>query len=104
MSNAFIRLKQWLRGSPVAETLSRPPAAFDAGFESLETRVMPAVTAFFSAGTGALTILGDNLDNSIVVSRNAAGSLFVFSGPERGVLINFPDRSYLERLLASEAA
>lgn len=37
-------------------------------------------------------------------SAAAAGSLFVFSGPERGVLINFPDRPYLERLLASEAA
>lgn len=32
-------------------------------------------------------------------SAVAAGSLFVFSGPERGVLINFPDRSYLEEQL-----
>lgn len=32
-------------------------------------------------------------------SASAAGSLFVFSGLERGVLINFPDRDYLEDLL-----
>lgn len=32
-------------------------------------------------------------------SASAAGSLFVFSGLERGVLINFPDRDYLEELL-----
>jgi len=32
-------------------------------------------------------------------SAAAAGSLFVFSGPERGVVINFPDRPYLENLL-----
>jgi cyclase len=31
-------------------------------------------------------------------SAAAAGSLFVFSGPERGVLINFPERSVLEQL------
>ena len=32
-------------------------------------------------------------------SASAAGSLFVFSGEERGVLINFPTRDYLEALL-----
>lgn len=32
-------------------------------------------------------------------SAAAAGSLFVFSGRERGVLINFPERDYLEDLL-----
>lgn len=33
-------------------------------------------------------------------SASAAGSLFVFSGEERGVLINFPERKFLEDLLA----
>jgi cyclase len=33
-------------------------------------------------------------------SASAAGSLFVFSGAERGVLINFPERAALESLLA----
>jgi len=31
-------------------------------------------------------------------SASAAGSLFVFSGEERGVLINFPDREFIESL------
>jgi cyclase len=34
-------------------------------------------------------------------SAAAAGSLFVFSGQERGVLINFPERAELESLLQS---
>jgi len=33
-------------------------------------------------------------------SASAAGSLFVFSGIERGVVINFPERAVLEKLLA----
>jgi Ca2+-binding RTX toxin-like protein len=37
-----------------------------------------AVTASFSAGT--LTVLGDNLDNTTVISRNAAGQLLVNGG------------------------
>lgn len=36
-------------------------------------------------------------------SAAAAGSLFVFSGSERGVLINFPERPALERLLGGTA-
>jgi hypothetical protein len=30
----------------------------------------------------------------------AAGSIFVFRGPERGVLINYPEREQLEALFA----
>ena len=37
-------------------------------------------------------------------SAAAAGSLFVFSGPERGVLINFPERDELERMLKTNFA
>ena len=37
-----------------------------------------AVTASFSAGT--LTVIGDNLDNTTVISRNAAGQLLVNGG------------------------
>jgi Ca2+-binding RTX toxin-like protein len=39
-----------------------------------------AVTASFSATSGVLTIFGDNLDNNIVVSRNAAGNILVNGG------------------------
>ena len=56
------------------------PARFVSGFEPLESRLMPAVTAFFTAQTGTLTVLGDALDNTITVSRNAAGTLLVNGG------------------------
>jgi len=49
-------------------------------FESLETRLSPAVIATFSASGGTLTVFGDNLDNSIAVSRNAAGRILVNGG------------------------
>ena len=41
---------------------------------------MPAVTATFSAGAGTLSVFGDNLDNNITVSRNAAGHILVNGG------------------------
>jgi Ca2+-binding RTX toxin-like protein len=50
------------------------------GLESLDNRVLPAITATFSPTAGLLTIIGDSLDNSIVVSRNAAGTLLVNNG------------------------
>ena len=46
--------------------------------EQLEARIHPSVNAVFSAGV--LTITGDNLDNSIEISRNAAGVLLVNNG------------------------
>ena len=39
-----------------------------------------AVTAFFSAAAGTLSVFGDNLDNNITISRNAAGGIFVNGG------------------------
>jgi Ca2+-binding RTX toxin-like protein len=47
------------------------------GLELLDRRVLPAVTATFSAAQGVLTVMGDDLDNSIAVSRHAAGTLVV---------------------------
>ncbi len=49
-------------------------------FEHLETRLAPAVTASFSAAAGVLSIFGDNLNNTITVSRNAAGTILVNGG------------------------
>src|SRR3954454_19405726 len=48
--------------------------------ETLEGRVTPAVTATFTPGLGVLTVIGDALDNNVVVSRNAAGALLVNGG------------------------
>src|SRR5262245_50715092 len=83
MLKALAFSKTWL-GKLAAAHRSSPktsrPADFDSGFESLETRVMPAVTATFNPTAGTLTVLGDNLDNSIAISRNAAGTLLVNGG------------------------
>jgi Ca2+-binding RTX toxin-like protein len=50
------------------------------GLESLDHRVLPAVTASFSAQAGILTVFGDSLSNTITVSRNAAGNILVNGG------------------------
>ena len=47
--------------------------------ERLESRATPAVIATF-APSGALSIFGDNLDNTIEISRNAAGQILVNGG------------------------
>jgi Ca2+-binding RTX toxin-like protein len=49
-------------------------------FEQLGERITPAVNAFFIPNVGMLTIMGDAQDNTIEVSRNAAGSLLVNGG------------------------
>lgn len=54
------------------------PTRFRLGLTSLEAREVPAVVASFSAGT--LTVFGDNLDNNIAISRNAAGAILVNGG------------------------
>jgi Ca2+-binding RTX toxin-like protein len=66
--------------TPGQSTGEEQPASFDQGFETLENRLMPAVTATFNAGAGLLTVFGDALDNTIVVSRDAAGALLVNGG------------------------
>jgi Ca2+-binding RTX toxin-like protein len=53
-------------------------AAVVAGFGLAADRAAAAVTATFSAGV--LTVFGDGLDNSIVISRDAAGRILVNNG------------------------
>lgn len=55
------------------------PARFVPAVEPLVERVLPAVIATFLPGAGTLSIFGDHLDNSITVSRDAAGQLLVNS-------------------------
>ena len=50
------------------------------GLELLDRRILPAVTATFSPAAGMLTVVGDALDNTIVVSRDPAGTLLVNNG------------------------
>jgi Ca2+-binding RTX toxin-like protein len=48
--------------------------------EPLDARILPAVTAMFSPGRGLLSVLGDAHNNTIVVSRDAAGHILVNGG------------------------
>src|SRR5262245_44428350 len=48
--------------------------------EPLVERVLPAVTATFSAAGALLRVVGDALDNTVVVSRDAAGTILVNDG------------------------
>jgi len=47
---------------------------------ALESREVPAIIASFNATTGLLTVAGDQLDNTITVSRDLAGALLVNGG------------------------
>src|SRR5262249_50879686 len=48
--------------------------------EQVNAAATPGVTATFSATDGRLTIVGDAQDNTIVVSRDAAGTILVNNG------------------------
>jgi Ca2+-binding RTX toxin-like protein len=48
--------------------------------ESLGDRILPAVTAVFVPTAGLLTVRGDAADNTITISRDAAGTILVNGG------------------------
>ncbi len=48
--------------------------------EPLSERLAPAVLGSFSPSAGLLTVFGDSLDNTITISRNAAGTILVNGG------------------------
>lgn len=48
--------------------------------ERLDERAMLSVTAWFSPDFGNLMVFGDNKDNEIVASRNAAGAILLNGG------------------------
>lgn len=74
--------------------------------EGYDLDLIAAVTAavgipvIASGGAGTRTDLPAPVKRA-GASAVAAGSIFVFRGPERGVLINFPERSYLESLFGA---
>src|SRR3954463_8959350 len=73
-------LNQWvntyIRGS--RKTQVRPSLTRRTALEQLGERITPTVNAMF--GGSVLTIYGDNADNTITVSRTAAGNLLVNGG------------------------
>ena len=78
MKSTIVRLLGNSRGR--RRPLRTRRAARPSVLELLECRITPAVTAVFSPGTGVLTVLGDNLNNNVTVSRNAAGKILVNGG------------------------
>src|SRR5262245_47802270 len=70
-------MRRWLRRSnprPAGTT----PRPFTPRLEALDERTLPAITASFQ--NGVLTVLGDSIDNTIVVGRDAAGNILVNNG------------------------
>src|SRR5690242_8783755 len=77
----FSWLHRLLKGKsgPVSRTGRKTPGRdrFVPAVEALAERVLPAVTAAFLPGAGALSIFGDAQDNRITVSRDAAGKILI---------------------------
>lgn len=69
------RIARWLRPQRVCRQQTRRLA-----IEGLATRITPSVNAFYIPSTGVLSVTGDGLNNTIAVSRNAAGQLLVNGG------------------------
>lgn len=57
-----------------------PSGRVTLSLSALEAREVPAVTASFIPSAGVLSVFGDNLDNTITVSRDAAGDILVNGG------------------------
>lgn len=70
-----------LTGKGALLQVTNPTAGQSRRFYRVKRLPPPQViTASFDPGTGILTIVGDNLDNVIAVSRNAAGAILVNGG------------------------
>src|SRR4029453_9239612 len=69
--------KPWDRRSST-RAVRYPKSVFR--LEPMESRVLPDVTASFDPATGVLTVLGDSLNNTIGISRDAAGTILVNGG------------------------
>ena len=84
-------LKQKSRPVSRAGRKKPRPARFVPDIEPLAERILPAVTATFLPGASTLSVFGDALDNTITVSRDAAGqdprqrrgSPTFWAGPQR---------------------
>jgi Ca2+-binding RTX toxin-like protein len=74
----FAALRRGARRRLARRAAARP--RFAPGLAVLEGREVPAVTASFLPSVGVLSVFGDSLDNSITVSRNAAGQILVNGG------------------------
>ncbi len=79
MLNLFREALRHMFGSP-APARRRSSRRHAVAAEVLEERIVPAVTASFSAQFGQLTIIGDQADNVINVSRGDDGQILINNG------------------------
>src|SRR5215467_9953087 len=70
-------LKRTLKGKSRPARNERWHNRFLPALEHLSERILPSVTASFAPDTGVLSVVGDAQDNTIVVSRDAAGQILV---------------------------
>ncbi len=78
--NLLQRVRRLWKSRPVQSPGRRRRDYTVEGLDRLERRDVPAVLAVFSPGSGQLVVFGDNLSNTIEVSRNAAGMILVNGG------------------------
>jgi hypothetical protein len=72
---------QWLNfQAPKGKARRQGKRRRTVSLERLGDRITPAVNAMFIPNVGMLAVFGDNLDNTIEVSRNAAGQILVNGG------------------------
>ncbi len=74
-------LRAVLRGSSWRTARHQPAPRLVPAVALLEDRDVPAVTAVCAGD--ALAVFGDNLDHTIILSRNATGSILVNGGAVR---------------------
>src|SRR5262249_16693141 len=82
MALSWLRRLLKRKSGPVSRTGRKKPghARFVPASELPDERVLPAVTATFLPGASTLSLFGDALDNTITVSRDAAGQILVNGG------------------------
>src|SRR5215467_11950605 len=69
-----------MRGIGVPRRLFSPASFSSHPEKSKKDQSIMAITASFLANTGVLSIFSDSLDNTVTVSRNAAGTILVNGG------------------------
>jgi Ca2+-binding RTX toxin-like protein len=62
------------------QSIRNNPNRFVPALDALDERILPAITAAFNPAAGTLVVVGDQLDNTITISRNAAGMILVNNG------------------------
>ena len=73
-------LKKTLKKKLLQSHHKHKPDRFVPNLEPLSDRILLSIGTVFDPAAGVLSIFGDNQDNRIVVSRDAAGNILVNSG------------------------